>query len=383
MSIDPNQPRIKAKRYLVNEVTTLLRLEDPKVYLLQSVLHIVRECPPVLPWAGIFRGQIYRGLFAGPTSIAYLFLCISARHPDLEIEGRRPADWCKAYLELGQDSVPAIIETKKSCGITNEYLASNTLKACLYQSNIHAENVLEMLRNLKMDRAACEWMNGRAGALYLLRVMRKWLPGKAGAINSVIATLIEVILTQQPWIWNGRQYLGAVHGEIGVLTQVVLSDPSCAPKLESKLLSLLSLQDKEGNWPVVEGRDNELVQFCHGAPGFICSLLAIRPHFPTLHQNIDAAITLGRKITWEKGLLTKEPNFCHAISGNALALDARLRDHFLSFATPERIEQGIKDGTFEKNEDPYGTLWGEAGRAWIWMEVWDGEEGRLPLYSDV
>ena len=184
MSIDPNQPRIKAKRYLVNEATTLLRLEDPKVYLLQSVFRIVRECPPTLPWVGIFRGQIYRGLFAGPTSIAYLFLCISARHPDLEIEGRRPADWCKAYLELGQDSVPAIVETKKSCGITNEYLASNTLKACLYQSNVHAEKVLELLRNLKIDRAACEWMNGRAGALYLLRVMRKWLPGTAGAINS-------------------------------------------------------------------------------------------------------------------------------------------------------------------------------------------------------
>jgi hypothetical protein len=134
MSIDLNQLRIKAKRYLVNEATTLLRLEGPKVYLLQSVLRIVRECPPALPWAGLFRGQIYRGLFVGPTSIAYLFLCISARHPDFEIEGRRPAEWSKFYLELGQDSVPAILETKKSCGITNEYLAFNALKASLYRA---------------------------------------------------------------------------------------------------------------------------------------------------------------------------------------------------------------------------------------------------------
>ncbi len=212
MSIDPNQPHVKTKRYLVNEATTLLRLEDPLVYLLQSVLRIVRQCPPALSWAGTFQGQIYRGLFAGPTSIAYLVLCISARHPDLEIEGRRPAEWCKAYLELGQDSVPAIVDTKKSCGITNEYLASNALKACLYQSDTHAQKVLEMLRKLDMDLTACEWMNGRAGALYLLRVMRKWLPDMAGAINSVIASVIEAILAQQPWIWNGRQYLGAVHG---------------------------------------------------------------------------------------------------------------------------------------------------------------------------
>ncbi|PMD18060.1 hypothetical protein NA56DRAFT_257688 [Hyaloscypha hepaticicola] len=75
------------------------------------------------------RSDISR-LVRRPTSIAYLFLSTSARYPDLKIEGRRPAEWCKAYLELGQDSVPAMIETKKSCGITNEYLASNALKAC-------------------------------------------------------------------------------------------------------------------------------------------------------------------------------------------------------------------------------------------------------------
>jgi hypothetical protein len=383
MSIDPSQPRIKPKRFFANDATTLLRLEDSKSYLIQSASRIVRECPPALPWASLFRGQIYRGLFVGPTSIAYLFLSISAKHPDLEVEGRLPANWCKAYLELGQESVPPIVETKKSCGITNEFLASNALKACLYQSESHANKVLDFLRTLEMDPIYCEWMNGRAGALYILRLMRKWLPGIAADINSVITSLIDAILPQQPWIWNGRQYLGTVHGEIGVLTQVVLSDASYAPKLESKLLSLLGLQDTEGNWLVIEGKDQELVQFCHGAPGFVCSLIAIRPHFPTLHKEIDVAITQGRKVTWERGLLTKEPNFCHGITGNALALDAPQREHFLCFATPERVEQGIADGTFEKDEDPFGTLWGEAGRAWVWMEVWDGEEGRLPLYSDL
>jgi hypothetical protein len=381
MSIDPSQPRLKSKRFIVNEATTLLRLEDPKAYFIQSASRIVRECPPELPWASLFRGQIYRGLFVGPTSIAYLFLCLSAKHADLEIEGRRPAEWCKAYLELGQDSVALVFEG--TCGITNEYLASNALKACLYQSETHAAKVLDAFSNLEADPAHCEWMNGRAGGLYILRVMRRWLPDMAAAINSVITSLIEAILQQQPWIWNGRQYLGTVHGEIGILTQVILSDPSHASKLESKLLSLINLQDAEGNWPVIEGKDSGLVQFCHGAPGFVGSLIAIKSHFPTLHKQIDAAISLGRKITWEKGLLTKEPNFCHGSSGNSLALDAPQREHFLCFATPERIEQGLADGTFEKDEDPYGTLWGEAGRAWVWMEVWDGEEGRLPLYSDV
>lgn len=382
MSIDPSRLKKVKRRCFENEAITLLRLENPKEYLIQSASRIVRECPPVLPWPAPFRGQIYRGLFVGPTSIAYLFLCISAKHADLEIEGRLPAELCKAYLELGQDSVPLVTE-KETCGITNEFLASNALKACIYQSNSHVLKVLDALRDLESDPSHCEWMNGRAGALYILRVMRKWLPDMNETIRLVIKSLIEAILPQEPWIWNGRQYLGTVHGEIGILTQVVLSDPSYAPKLENKLLSLLELQDVEGNWPVVKGKGNDLVQFCHGAPGFVCSLLAIRPHFPTLQMQIDAAIALGRKITWKMGLLTKEPNFCHGITGNALALEAQQREHFLCYATPEQIERGIAEGTFEKDEDPFGTLWGEAGRAWVWMEVWDGSEGRLPLYSDV
>jgi hypothetical protein len=380
MAVDPSQSAKASKRFFVNEATTLLQLEDPKAYLIQSASRLIRDCPPTLPWVSPFRGEVHRGLFVGPTSIAYFFLTLSAKHPDLEIEGKRPADLCKAYLDLEQDTVPPLLDV--SCGITNEYLASNALKACLYQSESHAIKVLEALRSLETDPTYCEWLKGRAGALYILRVMRQWLPDLAPAINSVITSLIEAMLPQQPWVWAERQYLGTVHGDIGILTQIVLSDASYAPKLESRLLSLLKLQDAEGNWPVVEGKDIGLVQFCHGSPGFVLSLLAIRPHFPSLYTEIDVAVALGRKLIWERGLLTKEPNICHGILGNALALEAQQREHFLCLATPEPVEKGIADGTFEKDWDPFGTLWGEAGRAWVWLEVLDGE-GRCALYTDV
>jgi hypothetical protein len=86
--------------------------------------------------------------------------------------------------------------------------------------------------------------------------MRTWLPNFAIEINPVITSLVDEILSQRDWVWSGREYLGPVHGDIGIVTQVVLSDPSYAPKLESKLLSLLMLQDDEGNWPVLEGKDS-------------------------------------------------------------------------------------------------------------------------------
>ncbi|OAA56288.1 Lanthionine synthetase C-like protein [Niveomyces insectorum RCEF 264] len=368
-------------RFFANDATALLRVDNPRACLIESVSRLVRDCPPALPWASPSSGSIYRGLFKGPTSIAYLFWILSTKHADLEIVGKQPLDWCKAYLALGQDAVPPLLDT--GCGVSNEYLAFNALNACVYQDEGSAFRVLDAVRGLETDPSYCEWLKGRAGALYLLRVMRRYLPHVSAAIDPVVTSLIETVLAQQPWVWNSRQYLGTVHGEIGIVTQIVLSDASYAPQLENKLLALLQLQDAEGNWPVIEGRDVGLVQFCHGAPGFVVSLLVIRPSFPTLHEEIDAAIALGRKLIWERGLLTKEPNICHGIVGNALALDFREREHLLSLATPDRVKEGVASGVFEKDGDPFGMLWGEAGRAWVWLESWDGDQGRVVLYSDV
>jgi hypothetical protein len=114
-------------------------------------------------------------------------------------------------------------------------------------------------------------------------------------INKAMKPLIEPLLSQEPWFWSGRHYCGSVHDEIGILAQIVLSDPSYAPKLEAKLSSLLYLQDSAGNWPVVPGKEIGLVQFCLGAPGFVLSLISMPPHFTAhLSARIDAAVERGR-----------------------------------------------------------------------------------------
>ncbi|TVY58911.1 LanC-like protein 3-like protein [Lachnellula suecica] len=379
MAVDPSK-RPKGNRFFMNEAASQIRLGDPKEYLIQSASRLVRDCPPKLPWTAPFRGEVHRGLFLGPTSIAYFFWILSTKHGDLEIERKLPIDWCKAYLDLGQDTVPPLLNT--GCGITNDFLASNALKACVYQSERHATKVLEALSKPDTDPTWVEYLKGRAGALYLLRVIRKWLPGMTEAINQVIKSLIDEMIPQQPWVWEEKRYLGTVHGEIGALTQIILSDPSYAPKLQHTLAAFLELQDSDGNWATVDGFDTKLVQFCHGAPGTVLSLLTIKEHFPALHSQIDAAVALGRELIWEKGLLKKEPNICHGILGNALALETRQREQFLCLGTPERIKQGVAAGVFEKDWDSFCLLWGEAGRAWLWMEVWDGGEGKCVAYSD-
>jgi hypothetical protein len=178
--------------------------------------------------------------------------------------------------------------------------------------------------------------------------------------------------------------VGAVHGAIGIITQVILTDASWAPRLEAELATLLTYQYETGNWPssIPPGRD-KLVQVCHGAPGVISSLLSIRSYFPKLHSRIDRAIEKGRKDIRERGLLTKEPCLCHGISGNALALEQKDFEHFLSFTTGHEIRAMEKDGMMEKSDDPSGLWTGAAGRVWAWAVAEKGLDKTLLGYNDV
>lgn len=173
-----------------------------------------------------------------------------------------------------------------------------------------------------------ELLYGRTGVLYLLRMLRRWGPNSASSLEEPIAQLAGKIMGTDSdgmgnWEFNGDRVYGPPHGDIGIITQLVLTLPSLAPKLSGKVEELLSLQGPDGNWP--SSRDKmevkkgwERVQYCHGAPGFVCALQTLRPFYPELHDRIDQAVAQGRETTWSRGLLTKEPNLCHGILGNAL-----------------------------------------------------------------
>lgn len=135
-----------------------------------------------------------------------------------------------------------------------------------------------------------------------------------------IEQVSERILSNGPkWVWRGKRYIGAAHGDIGIVTQLVLTTPSLAQRVESILGTLLDLQKPGGNWPIREdGESTPIVEWCHGASGFLISLVSLRQFFPGLQDRIDSAIEKGREVVWEKGLLIKEPCLCHGILGNAL-----------------------------------------------------------------
>lgn len=173
---------------------------------------------------------------------------------------------------------------------------------------------------------ADEILYGRAGVLFLLRLVRHWVPKFKAQLDLQMKAVAARIMEannhgQDSWVWQDQKFLGAVHGDIGIITQLVLCFPELAPELEPHLLRLLSLQFNDGNWPKFVGQGetaSEIAQFCHGAPGFVISLQVLRPYYSHLSATLDRAIAKGVEITWAKGLLRKEPALCHGVLGNAL-----------------------------------------------------------------
>ena len=213
-----------------------------------------------------------------------------------------------------------------------------TAMDAITQGDVKCVEDLCKFASVQLDpRAGNEWLYGRAGYLYFLRIVKAQFIGDAEAtklIDNTADSIIRAIMNcARPWTWHGSAYLGAAHGTIGIVTQIVLTNPAWAPELAPELEAFLAYQYDSGNWPssLPPGQDR-LVQVCHGAPGVIISLQSIKQYFPELRDKIDATIAKGKVCIKERGLLTKEPSLCHGISGNALALDSPDFEHFLSFS---------------------------------------------------
>lgn len=321
-------------------------------------------------------GWKFCGLYSGPTSVAYLFFRLSALYPEFMFKGQSLRDWAEAYLNLGLSGPHHPVEASH-CGIGSEVLSQLALKAALERDPSLAQSLCawERVINDKQTTGSNEWLFGRAGYLYLLRLARSAFLQDARTldlINRVIEKTIQRILSvQQPWIWHDKNFVGAAHGTFGILCQIAVSSPSSAPALEPMVSDMLRRQFPSGNFPssLPAGRD-KLVQFCHGSPGAVLSLRSLRPHLPNLEDQIDHAITKAQADIWNRGLLTKAPSLCHGITGNALALDDHAHlERFLASITSEALEENRWLADAGRSDEFVGLFTGEAGRAWLWAIV--------------
>lgn len=393
------------ERYIPNDRP--LQPVTPHPELVASLTSLVQSAPP----ESFSRAWKLQGLFDGPTGIAYLFLRLSQTHPEMTIRHRSARQWAEAYIDgsykTANDDYLArsgYTVDPNRCGVANEILARTAVDAAINQD---AAKVMKLCQFanwiLTAEEGSDEWLYGRAGYLYLLRAATARIGEVAekevlSEIERTKEKVVKRILqTPQPWYWHGKCYLGAAHGAIGIVTQLVLSLPECASGLEETVSHLLSLQLASGNWPsslpeaaqsyALNSDDKsriqkrgQLVQFCHGAPGFITSLTAIRAYFPNHEKQIDEAVEIGRSHVWERGILVKESCLCHGTCGNALCLSKSQFEQMLALSTEEKAKEL---GKFEPSSSPYGLYTGMAGRAWVWAVADSGIEQTFLGYNDM
>ncbi|KXL47696.1 hypothetical protein M433DRAFT_76864 [Acidomyces richmondensis BFW] len=368
-------------RYFKNDAPLARR--DPRRQLEACLLRLVQDHPP----ASIKPGG---GLFKGPVSVAYTFLVLQQLYPDLEVAGHQLGVWSAAYLKAAQDNFSSYPGPQAgNCGIADDILALLAIGAASSKDKDMVNELVDYSAECLDAGTENELLFGRAGYLYLLRLVKASFvddPKTLQLITDTQEDVIDAILdTPRPWKWRGKVYIGAIHGAIGIITQIVLTNPKkYAEKLEAELAVLLTYQYDSGNFPsTVPPERDRLVQVCHGAPGVVISLLSIKEYFPNLKDKIDKAIAKGRECILERGLLTKEPCLCHGISGNALALETKEFEHFLTYTTGHEIKSMEKDGMLEKSSSPESLFGGEAGRAWTWAVADLGLPKRVLGYNDL
>ncbi|KAK5936937.1 hypothetical protein PMZ80_010875 [Knufia obscura] len=397
-------------RHFKNDSLNDLPKPDYHTELLSSLERINTYNPPVHTCS---TGWSFSGLYKGPTSIGFLFHRLSQLYPDLTFKSQSLLEWAEAYLKLSEVHVTRKADVDPDhCGIANEtlsYLAVNSVisndaslaqKLCAYESTMNDKG------------GSNEWLYGRAGYLYLLRLCRTHFNKQQQASvtksleQTIERTVNRIMSTPLPWTWHGKQYMGAAHGYFGIVAQLVLSLPDSAQKLESLVSDLLDTQFESGNFPSsIEGflgknamtGSDKLVQFCHGAPGFVTSLEPVKMYFSSeIQSRITRALESAKDDICKRGLLTKSPCLCHGIAGNAPCFTDSKDDRFEKFLVAMSTEQieanarggrgGLEKGWMEDagQSDGFAGLWtGEAGRAWVWAVADRKDERRLLGFNDV
>ncbi|TPX14452.1 uncharacterized protein E0L32_005416 [Thyridium curvatum] len=356
-------------RCIANDFPTPLSLADTEPYLQRALEDIVTIYGP----RESYGPDELQGLLSGPTGLAYLFLHVSASQPKRQIAGQPAIRWARQYLRGSRGTT---VLRPGCCGVASEKLAYLAVCAAVTKELPYVQEFLNAVNPIFTGNFPDEHLYGRAGTLYLLRLIRHWVPNSSPLVERYIVLVSDLLIKNGPdWRWHGARYLGAVHGDVGIITQLVLTSPPLSSQLEDHLSSLLSMQDADGNWPTKAEKESSsrLVQFCHGAPGILHCLLSIYPYFPKQEDALDAAIEKARDCVWKFGLLRKEPSLCHGLFGNALSLPlGKRRDHFLAFAVPEKVRE-LKESDPEIFQPAdYGNEWSPLmnylpSAAWTWL----------------
>ncbi|GJV50526.1 LanC-like protein GCL2 [Tanacetum coccineum] len=185
--------------------------------------------------------------------------------------------------------------------------------------------------------------------------------------------------------YSGDIYWGAAHGLAGIMYVLMHFGlpPDAFADVNKTLKYMINNRFPSGNYPRDEAkRSDELVYWCHGAPGVALTLTKAAEF---LEVAIDAS-----KVVWSRGLL-KKVGMCHGISGNAYVFLLLYRMtgnvEFLHKAKAfacfllDRAHKLISEGQMHGGDTPYSLFEGIRGMAYLFLDMNDPANAKFPAHE--
>lgn len=276
-------------------------------------------------------------VYTGSAGLALFYLMSSLKHDsnhemlqaaleyiDLDkLKGRRISFLCG---DAGPLAIAAVISYK---------LDAQRIDHKLPDYNTLALRLISLISLL--NESPDELLYGKSGYLYALLFVNKHISVKdiipvnhiAKVVDSIIKTgKCYSIATKSDspllWNWHDKVYFGAAHGMAGILYMLLQARAYINIKemrnyVKPTLDWLMNQRFQSGNFPSSMGSTSgdKLVQWCHGAPGFVPLCLLAYQIFDE-DKYLKIAQQCG-DVIWQRGLCTKGYSICHGVSGNAYA----------------------------------------------------------------
>ena len=197
---------------------------------------------------------------------------------------------------------------------------------------------LESAINRNAEHPSLELCWGSPGtmtaALALWRATgeERWRSAWTASAEHLLSEWRELVWTQDLY-GTTQQYVGAGHGFAGnafalLSGRDLLGEQAdtVVERVRGVLIGLAREEASIAQWfPLTDTvTERHPVQWCHGAPGILTSLVDLPNEDET-----DRLLHAGGELTWQAGPHSKGPGLCHGTAGNAyafLALFARSND---------------------------------------------------------
>lgn len=258
---------------------------------------------------------------------------------------------------------------------------------------------------VKLDaKVPDELLYGRVGYLYSLLFINKRF-GEEKIPQTYIQQVCDTILasgvnlaskrnyaTKSPLMyeWYQEYYVGPAHGLAGIY--YFLMQPACntnqdvlLKQVKSSVDYVSQLKFPSGNYPpCIDDTRDQLVHWCHGAPGVIYMLMQAYKVYGEQRYLTDALQCA--EVVWQRGLLKKGYGLCHGAAGNAyafLALYNLTRDVKYLYRACKFADWCLDYGQHgcRVADTPFSLFEGMAGTIYLLTDLLEPTKAKFPAFE--